>query len=53
MVPKTYWIIIGRLWLAARPPSMPLLYSERYGGRHGLRFLGWRFHARWMKRNTQ
>lgn len=46
---KTYSIRIGSLWIAARPPSMPLLYSERYGGEPGLRVFGWRFHAHLMR----
>ena len=45
----SYSTRIGRLWLCARPPSVPLYYSEQYGGKPGLRLFGWRLHARWSK----
>jgi hypothetical protein len=46
MAAKTYSLRVFNFWLGLRPPSTPLLYSERYGGKPGLRLFGWRLHAR-------
>lgn len=43
---------IGKFWFCLRFPSKPLFYSERYGGEPGLRFLGFRLHARMVRNYT-